>query len=99
MDESVVKERAQAHGDAVVAGDLRAAGADLDGEAMRKAGEVMSQLPKPLQAAEITSVADEGDSIIVGIGYRGEDSTVTVASTWSERDGQPRIVDLNVLES
>ncbi|MGI8775494.1 MAG: hypothetical protein ACR2KQ_10910 [Actinomycetota bacterium] len=98
MDESVVKERAQAHGDAVVSGDLRAAGADLDGAVMKKAGEVMSQLPKPLTAAEITSVSAEDDSMTVAIGYRGADSIVTVASVWAERGGQPKIIDLSILE-
>ena len=97
MDEAVVRERAQAHGDAVVAGDLRSAGADLDKAAMAKAGEVMPQLPKPLSAAEIVSVSSSDDQMTVEIAYKGDADTVKVASVWAERDGAPKIIDLSVV--
>jgi hypothetical protein len=58
----------------------------------------MSELPKPLTAAEIASVSSEGESMTVAIDYKGEDSTVKVASVWAEIDGAPKIVDLIVLE-
>lgn len=97
MDESEVRQRAQAHADAVVAGDLRAAGADLDKAAMTAAGEVMPKLPKPLSGADIVAVSSDEDRATVEIAYKGEDRTVKVASVWAERDGTAKIIDLSVV--
>ena len=96
MDETAVRDKAQAHGDATVAGDLRTAGADLTKEAMAQAGGVMAKMPKPLTAAEIRDVTSDGDAFLARIAYLGEDSEAIVVSRWEERDGRPKIVDLAV---
>jgi hypothetical protein len=96
LDEEVVKERAQAHGEATVAGDLKRAGSDLDRSAYAAAGEVMKQMPADLSSSEVTQVRADGDEWIVGIRYEGS-ASVTVESRWAERDGRPAIVDLKIV--
>lgn len=97
MDESSVREHAQGHGDATVAGDLRRAGSDLSKEALNQAGEVMGKMPKELTAAEVTSVERDGDEMLAQIRYSGNQGEVVVESRWAERDGRPKIIDLKVL--
>ena len=96
MDESTVKQHAEAHGNAVVAGDFKTAGADLTPEAAGVAQDVMGKLPRPTTAAEVQKVETVGDETVVHILYKGEDSGTTVISTWAERDGRPKIVNLEV---
>ena len=96
MDENLVRERAQAHGDAVVAGDLRRAGSDLTKEAAAQAPAVMAELPRPLRAARVESVSAAGDDFVARISYEGEGSATSVDSRWSERDGKVSIVELSL---
>ena len=97
MDEAMVRQRAEAHGQATVAGDLKAAGSDLDKSAYGAAGEVMKKMPADLASSEVTDVRAEGDDCVVSIRYSGATDSATVESRWSERDGVPKIVDLEVV--
>ncbi|MFN2587134.1 MAG: hypothetical protein ABR613_03295 [Actinomycetota bacterium] len=97
MDEARLREDADAHAQATVAGDLKTAGGYLDKEAFGAAGEVMQQMPKPLEAAEVGSVEAQGDEALVQIRYSGGGDEIVVESRWSERDGTPKIVGLRVL--
>lgn len=97
MDESVIRSRAEAHGQATVAGDLKAASADLDRSAYAAAGEVMKKMPEGLSGSEVTSVTTEGDQVLVTIRYSGGGGSADVESTWAERDGEPKVVGLRVL--
>jgi hypothetical protein len=97
VDENTVRERAQAHGNAVVGGDLGRAGADLSGEARMQAGDVMKQLPRPVTSAEVTAVAVEGDEAVARIRYSGENQETDVESRWAERAGEPKIISLAVV--
>lgn len=97
MDEDVIRSRAEAHGRATVAGDLKTAGADLDKSAFGAAGEVMKKMPEGLSSSEVTGVTIERDQAVVTIRYTGSDQSADVESTWSERDGEPKIVDLKVI--
>ena len=97
MDENVIRSRAQAHGQATVAGDLKSAGADLDKSAYGAAGEVMKKMPEGLSASEVAKVTTQGDQAIVTIRYTGAGGSADVESTWADRDGEPKIVDLKVL--
>jgi len=94
MDESTVKQHAEAHGNAVLAGDLRTAGSDLTPEAAAQAPGVMGKLPRPTTEAEILKVEIEGEQAVVHVLYKGSDAETTVISTWVDRDGRPMIVDL-----
>lgn len=97
MDENALRERAETHGRATVAGDMKTAGSDLDASAYGAAGEVMKKLPEDLSGCEVTTVRSEGDRTLVTIRYAGAGGTADVESTWQERDGVPKIVDLKVL--
>jgi hypothetical protein len=96
MDEALVREQAEAHGKATVAGDLATAGKDLTKEAMAGAGAVMKEMPKPLTSSEIDSVEADGAGFVVQIRYAGDDSSIVVRSRWEEQDGRPKIVDLSI---
>jgi len=98
MDESTVRERAEAHGQAVVDRDFGKAGSDLHGEAEAHAPGVMKQLPRPTTSAEVVGVEPQGDEIVCLIRYGGEDAETVVASTWRDVDGTPRIVALAVAD-
>jgi hypothetical protein len=97
MDQDAVRLHAQAHGDAVVANDLRQAGSDLTPEAQKEAPGVMGKLPRPVVSATIESVEERGDEVVALIAYGGEDASVKVESRWAERDGKPMIVSLTVV--
>ncbi len=99
MDETTVRESANAHAQAIVAGDLGRAGSDLSPEAMESAGTVMKQMPRPVTAAEVVSVESDGDAMVCRILYSGDESEATVASRWQERNGEPKIVLLTLEDS
>lgn len=96
MDEAIVKERAQKHGDAIAAGDIATAVADLTPAAQGQGPGVMKALPNPLTGATVESVEAEGDHLVVTIRYSGEEDHTDVASTWQEIEGKPMIVHLEV---
>ena len=95
MDENTVKQHAEAHGNAVVAGDLRTAGSDLTPAAADQAPGVMGKLPRPTTGAEILKVEVQGDEAVVHVLYKGEDAETTVISTWADEGGRPKIVNLS----
>ena len=97
MDEAQVREHAEGHGQAVVAGDLRRAGADLTKEVMEQAGEVMKSIPSPATSAEVREVRQDGDEYVAVIHYAGDDDAVNVESRWADRDGRPKITNLTVV--
>lgn len=97
MDADLIRTRAEAHGKATVAGDLKAAGSDLDPAAYGAAGEVMKKMPEDLSGSEVADVRSEGGQTMVTIRYAGASGSVDVESVWAEREGEPKIVDLKVL--
>jgi hypothetical protein len=99
VDEQTVREHAQAHGDATVAGDLKRAGGDLTPEAMAQAPGVMGEMPRSLTGAEIASLIAEGDEFVAVIRYIAAGGEAVVESRWAERDGRPKIVNLRTLEA
>ncbi|MGH2807574.1 MAG: hypothetical protein ACRDKT_09890 [Actinomycetota bacterium] len=97
MDESSVREHAEAHGQAMVDGDLRRAGSDLTPEVQATAGDVMKHFPRKVETAELVSVAVQGDEAVTQARYSGEGKEVTVESRWAERDGRPKITVMKVV--
>ena len=92
MDETTIRNHAQAHADAVVNGDMDAITEDF-AEAMRpQIRDLARALPRPVTGAEVLQV-DAGDPVSVAlIRYAGESGEVTIRSEWQEEDGRPRIV-------
>ena len=97
MDESSVREHAEAHGRAVVENDLRTAGADLTDEVRAYVGDIMREFPRPVRSAEVVAVEGSGDDYTARIVYAGDDKSVNIASRWSEIDGRPKIVELKLV--
>jgi hypothetical protein len=97
VDEATVRRHAETHGEAVVEGDLRRAGSDLDADALVQAGEVMKQLPRTMRSADVESVEGEGDACIVRTRYRGDEGEGVVESRWEERGERPKIVSMRVV--
>ena len=91
MDENTVRDHAQAHADAVVAGDLRKASGDLTDNAKEQAPAVMKQLPRPTTSATIEAVTADGDEFVASIRYLGESDSHEVRSRWTEEAGRPMI--------
>ncbi len=97
MDELAVRTHAEAHGNAIIEGDLRRAGGDLTPEAQAQAPDVMSNFPKKVESAEVVSLNVDGEEAVVQARYAGEGKEVTVESRWGDRDGRPKILDMKVV--
>ena len=96
MDEAAVRRHAEAHGQAVVVGDLRQAGSDLDGDALAQAGDVMKQLPRTIRSADVERIEAAGDACVVRTRYRGDEGEGVVESRWEQRGERPKIVSMRV---
>lgn len=97
MDESSIREHAQAHANAVREGDLGRAASDLTDEAKQNAPTVMKALPRPITSASVEDVSAQGDAYVARILYEGDDSKATVASRWVEQAGRPMISALEIV--
>lgn len=99
MDETRVREHAEAHGQAVETGDLQQAASDVADEFKPHLREVMSQMPRQVSSAELVSVDPAGDDeYFATIRYLGDDKGTTLKSRWAEREGRPMIVDIQLVE-
>ena len=96
MDENQIREHAQAHADAVVAGDLGKASGDLTDNAKQQAPAVMKQLPRPTTSATVEDITAEGDEFVARILYSGESDSTAVNSRWAEESGRPMITQLEL---
>ena len=94
MTEDQVRTAAQDHAEGTVQGDMKRAGAHVDPSAYGGAGEVMKKMPGTLTGCEVLSVDGGGDEYTVRIRYDGDGGSLSVDSTWAERDGAPKIVAL-----
>jgi hypothetical protein len=97
VDEDLVREHATKHAQATVEGDFKTAGGDLTPEAAEQAPDVMKAMPRELTSCEVSEVSKDGNAYVATIEYSSEDATTTVESTWEEREGRPRIVNLKVV--
>ncbi len=97
MDEEVVRARALALCDAIVAGDVDRAIADFSPELRRNLGEVISLLPLPSREGAIESIVHGGSSYVVVLRLTGESEEVQVQTRWKDRDGKPTVVEASHL--
>jgi hypothetical protein len=95
MDQQVVREHAQAHCDALLAGEVDRAIEDFSPELRSNVGEVISQLPLPLTSATVESVEPGGKAFVAVLLLAGESEQVRLQTRWKERDGRPTIVEVS----
>lgn len=97
LTEDEVRERAQAFGDALVAGDVDRAIQDLSDELRRNVGEVLALLPLPAKEATVESVDHSGSGYNVVLRLVGDTTEDQLQTRWKDRDGRPRIVEASHL--
>lgn len=97
MDETAVRDRATAFGDALVAGDIDRAIQDLSDELRRNLGEVVALFPLPALEATVESVDHSGSGYNVVLRLAGESSEDRIQTRWKDREGRPRIVEVSHL--
>ena len=93
MDEEAVRTHAQAHCDALLAGDIGKAAEEMSKELRQNLGSIVGMLPLPLTEASIESIE------MTHTGYRavlhlvGETDSIQLETRWKDRDGVPTIVE------
>jgi hypothetical protein len=99
IDEQAVREHAQGHLDALIAGDVDRALQDLSNELRSQPGELMAMLPLPLTSAEVESVERAGSGFTAVLHLVGETDETQLQTRWKDRDGRPTIVEVSHLSS
>jgi hypothetical protein len=94
MDEQAVRDRAQEHLDALMAGDVERATEAFSDGLRHNLGPIMAQLPLPLTEATIESVAFGGSGYVVVLHLVGE-SDARFQTRWKDRDGRPTMVEMS----
>lgn len=93
MDEHGVREHAQAHADALLAGDIGKASEQMSKELHSTLGQFPSMLPMPMTEASSASVESTPTGCRVVLHLVGEGDTLRLETRWKDRDGQPTIVE------
>ena len=93
MDVDVVRQHAQAHCAALLAGAVDRAIEDFSHELRSSLGTIIAMLPLPLTEATVESVELGPKSVRAVLRLVGESQTVLVETRWKERDGKPTIVE------
>jgi hypothetical protein len=99
IDETAIRERAEALGAALVAGDVDQAIADFSVELRRNLGEVLALFPLPVTEATVESVERAGSGFNVIHRLVGETDEVEVQTRWKDRDGVATVVEASHLSS
>ena len=99
IDEQAVREHAQGHLDALIAGDVDRALQDLSKELRSQPGELMAMLPLPLTSGEIETVDLAGSSYTAVLHLVGETDETRLQTRWKDRDGRPTVVEVSHLSS
>jgi hypothetical protein len=97
MDEQAVREHAQGHLEALIAGDVGRALDDLSAHLRSQPGELMAMLPLPLTSAEVESVDKAGAGYTAVLHLVGETDETRLETRWKERDERPTIVEVSHL--
>ena len=93
MDAQIVRERAEAFNDALIAGDMEQASGDLSRELQSNLGTLVAILPLPLTEAAVESVEVGGSGYVAVLHLVGEHAEIRLQTRWKERDGRPTIVE------
>ncbi len=82
MDLELVREHAQAHGSALLAGGVDRAVEDFSHELRSNLGSVIAQLPLPLTEATVESVEPGGKGYVAILRLVGESQEVRLQTRW-----------------
>ncbi|MEP6468791.1 MAG: hypothetical protein ABJC24_03385 [Chloroflexota bacterium] len=93
MDEQSVREHAQAHCDALLAGDIGLASQEMSRELQSNLGSVVSMLPLPLTEATVESVEMTAKAYRAVLHLVGDGGSIRLETRWKERDGRPTMVE------
>lgn len=93
MDEQAVRRHAQAHLDALVAGDIGKAAEHMSNELRSNLGPIVAMLPMPLTEASIESVEMTKTGYLTVLRLVGEGGAISLETRWKDRDGRPTIVE------
>lgn len=97
MDEQAVRAHAQAHCDALLAGNIERAAGELSKELRSNMGQFVVLLPLPLKEAAIESIDSGGSGYVAILRLVGESDEVRLQTRWKDRDGEPKIVEASHL--
>jgi hypothetical protein len=93
MEEQQVREHAQAHCAALLAGDIDRAAQDFSEQLRSNMGALISLMPLPLTEATVESVELAGHGYVAVLRMAGEGQAVSFRTRWKDRDGRPTIVE------
>ena len=93
MDEQAVRDHAEAHCDALLAGDIGKAAEEMSNELRANLGSIVGMLPLPLTEATIESIEMTAHGYRAILHLVGEGGTLSLETRWKDRDGRPTIVE------
>jgi hypothetical protein len=93
MDEQVVRERALAFRDALLAGDIGQASQEMSRELQQNLGQLVAMLPLPLSEGSVESVEMAGKGYRAVLALAGDEGAIRLETRWKERDGRPMMVE------
>jgi hypothetical protein len=97
MDAHQVRECVQRHADAVAAGDMATAFADMTEALQAEMAQASADAPAPaFDHAEVLSIDVGSDESQALIRYSGGGGSATVRSHWRDDGGRPRITRVEV---
>ena len=97
MDESAVRERAEALCAAFVAGDMDQALEFFSTELRQHVGDVVALLPLPVSEASVETIEHSGAGDNVVLLMVGETNEDRFQTRWKDRDGAPTLIELSHL--
>ena len=93
LDEQNVRRYAEAHGQAVVAGDTASVLADIDPSLHPEVGRLAARLGRPT-SAQVLTVEPSEDRAVVHILYRDSEKETTLRSVWTAGPERPLITEV-----
>jgi hypothetical protein len=92
MDEQTARKYAEAHGKAVLDGNMEHLKEDIVPELHPMLEQLSTMLPSPLTGVTVVSAEASEDHAESVIAYAGAEVTLQMKARWEDRDGRPRIV-------
>ncbi len=97
MDEQSVRDHAEAHCAALLAGDVELAAQELSNELRANLGQLVAMLPMPLMTATVESLERTASGFRVVLHLVGESTETRLETRWKDRDDRPVIVEVSHL--